>query len=327
MFRNRTENLRSIYILLFLNIAFFLLQHQDAQKFAQLFAFDPKAVSNGEVWRLFTYQFVQAGKVGLLSIPPAVTLFLNLVLLTLMGTAVEEEWGTRHFVTFYFVSTLSSAAVAAYFSIPLLGSFFINFTLLFVYAALNRDQSFYLSMMLPIRVTFLAWLALAALVVGVFFGSRANVAALVGAAAGFAYYLTQRAAGVPAPKDFAESEQDRAVMTATRNLARVTAMKKALSTGSDSDIDRLIGMAERETIAGVNICPPIDFKPDRSDRYCIRCEGFAECTARHLKLNRPPLSLRSVPAATTTRAATTAPAEPPLATATTPTASLFSRLR
>lgn len=298
MFRTRTENLRSIYILLFLNIAFFLLQHQDGQKFAQLFAFDVSAVGNGEIWRLFTYQFVQAEKVGLLSIPPAVTLFLNLVLLTLMGTAVEEEWGTRHFITLYLLSTLSTAAVAAYFAIPLLGSFFINFTLLFVYAALNRDQTFYLSTVLPIRVTFLAWLALAALLVGVFFGSRANIAALVGAAAGFAYYLTQRSPGVPAPKGFAEAEEDRVVMTTTRNVARVTAVKKALSTASDSDIDRLIGICEREMVRGVNICTPRDYKPDHSDRYCIRCEGFAECTARHLRLNRPArVIVADVPAA------------------------------
>src|SRR6476659_7932637 len=111
MFRSRGENLRSIYILLFLNIAFFLLQHQDAQKFASLFSFDAHAIGQGEIWRLFTYQFVQAGRVGLLSIPPVVTLFLNLVLLTLMGTAVEEEWGTFHFVMLYFISTLTTAAV------------------------------------------------------------------------------------------------------------------------------------------------------------------------------------------------------------------------
>src|SRR5579859_2225716 len=239
MFRSRGENLRSIYIFLFLNIAFFLLQHQDGQKFAQMFAFDASAVGRGEVWRLFTYQFVQAGKVGLLSIPPVVTLFLNLVLLTLMGMGVEEEWGTFHFVMFYFISTLTTAGVAAYFAIPLLGSFFVNFTLLFVYAALNRDQTFYLSMFVPIRVTFLAWLALAALLAGVFFGSRSNLAALIGAAAGFVYYLTQRAPGVAAPKAFSEAEEDRAMMVATRNVARVAAVKKALSTGADLDIDRL----------------------------------------------------------------------------------------
>src|SRR6266566_6197846 len=149
MFRSRGENLRSVYILLFLNIAFFLLQHQDGEKFARLFSFDGHAVANGEVWRLFTYQFVQAGQVGLLPIPPVLTLFLNLVLLTLMGLAVEEEWGTFHFVNFYLISTLATAGVAAYVDTPLLGSFFINFTLLFVYATLYREQTFYL-LILPI---------------------------------------------------------------------------------------------------------------------------------------------------------------------------------
>jgi membrane associated rhomboid family serine protease len=288
MFRSRGENLRSIYILLFLNIAFFLLQHQDGQKFAQLFAFEAPAVAHGEIWRLFSYQFVQADRVGLLAIPPVVTLFLNLVLLTMMGTAVEEEWGTFHFLTFYLVSTLTTAAVAAYFSIPLLGSFFINFTLLFVYAALNRDQTFYLSLVMPIRVTFLAWLALAALLAGVFFGSRANLAALIGAAAGFVYYLMQRAPAVPAPNQYSEAEEDQAIITATRNVARVSAIKRALQTGDPADIDRLIAAAERETIRGVNICAPADYKPEHPDRYCIRCEGFAECTARHLRINRPP---------------------------------------
>ena len=57
MFRSRGENLRSTYILLFLNVAFFLLQYQDSQKFSRLFGFDRDAVAAGQVWRLFTYQF------------------------------------------------------------------------------------------------------------------------------------------------------------------------------------------------------------------------------------------------------------------------------
>ncbi|MEA2239120.1 MAG: hypothetical protein QOC81_3844 [Thermoanaerobaculia bacterium] len=293
MFRSRGENLRSTYILLFLNVAFFFLQYRDGVKFAKLFGFDRDGVAAGQVWRLFTYQFAQAGHLGLFTIPPVLTLFLNLVLLSLMGFAVEEAWGTGHFLRFYLLSTLTTALVAAWFSTPLLGSFFINFTLLFVYAALNRDQSFYLSTILPIRITFLAWMALAALLTGVFFGSKSNLAALAGAAAGFAYYVSQRVrvlaaapGGQPADLPKAGAE-DRAVIAATRNVTRVTAMKKALQTGSQSDIERLINLAEREVVAGVNICPPADFKPEHSDRYCVRCEGFAECTARHLQLNRP----------------------------------------
>src|SRR4051812_36449556 len=298
MFRSRGENLRSTYILLFLNVAFFMLLYQDGAKFARLFGFDRNAVAAGQVWRLFTYQFAQASHVGLLSIPPVLTLFLNLVLLSLMGFAVEEEWGTGNFLRFYAISTLATALVAAWFSTPLMGSFFINFTLLFVYAALNRDQTFYLSTILPIRVTFLAWMALAALLTGVFFGSKANLAALAGAVAGFGYYVSQRVrvlavAGAEEPEKFESA--DAAVIAATRNMTRVAAMKKALSTGSASDIDRLIDLADREKIAGVNICEPLDFKPEHSDRYCIRCEGFAECTARHLRLNRPAISAAEAP--------------------------------
>ena len=292
MFRSRGENLRSTYILLFLNVAFFLLQYQDAQKFTRLFGFDRNAVAAGQIWRLFTYQFAQAGHVGAFTIPPVLTLFLNLVLLSLMGFAVEEQWGTGNFLRFYLMSTLATALVAAWFNTPLLGSFFINFTLLFVYAALNRDQTFYLSTILPIRVTFLAWLALAALLTGVFFGSKTNLAALAGAVVGFGYYVSQRvrvlaiATGEtgPAPR---RGSEDAAVIAATRNITRVAAMKRALFTGSASDIDRLIDLAQREKVSGVNICEPVDFKPEHSDRYCIRCEGFAECTARHLQLNRP----------------------------------------
>src|SRR5207247_8974928 len=122
MFRSRGENLRSIYILLFLNIAFFLLQNQDLAKFTRMFAFERHAVQSGELWRLFTYQFAQAGSVGSLPVPPVLILFINLILLTLMGMNVEEEWGTFHFVNFYLISTLTTAAVGAFTDTPLLGS-------------------------------------------------------------------------------------------------------------------------------------------------------------------------------------------------------------
>jgi hypothetical protein len=31
----------------------------------------------------------------------------------------------------------------------------------------------------------------------------------------------------------------------------------------------------------------VDFKPDHTDGYCIRCEGFAECSVRFLSIHRP----------------------------------------
>jgi membrane associated rhomboid family serine protease len=290
MFRSRGENLRSTYILLFLNIAFYLLQLQDEEKFMSMFAFDRRAVMAGQIWRLFTYQFAQATRIGSWVIWPGVTLFINLILLTLMGLSVESEWGTSHFVRLYLLSTLTTVLVAGYFNAPLAGTFFINFTLLFVYATLYRDQAVYL-IFIPIRITFLALFSVAMLVFYVFVGSRAHLAVLVGAAVGYVYFLTQRVRMVAAvPSGAAEPAADPdelIIRVATRNMTRVAAMKKALTTASDTEIDRLIELSERETIAGVNICPPIDFKPEGLDRYCVRCDGFAECTARYLRLNRP----------------------------------------
>lgn len=294
MFRSRGENLRAVYILLFLNVAFFLLEHQDREKYARLFRFDGDAVRGGEVWRLVTYQFTQPGT-GFMG---ALSLFITLLLLYMMGTALEEEWGTRHFVTLFLLSTLGSAAVAYLAGVPLLGTYFVYFTLLFVYAAAFPQQTFYLFGMVPIRVRVLALFSLAVLLYGVFAGGTANLAALGGAAVAYAYYyVVQRVRVTFVVMTAAAPDEEPRVKvdsTALHNAARHAGIKHALATGSDSEIDRLIAECERDTVPGVNICPPADYKPENPDGYCIRCDGFAECSARHLRLNRGP---RSVPAA------------------------------
>jgi membrane associated rhomboid family serine protease len=286
MFRSRGENYRAVFVLLFLNVALFMLEHQDPAKYARMFAFDASAVREGEVWRLVTYQFTQAGT-GFMEV---LSLFITLLLLYMMGAALEEEWGTRHFVTLFVISTLGSAAVGAFLGIPLLGTYFVYFTLLFVYAAAFPQQTFYLFAMVPIRVRMLAFFSLAVLVYGVFTGGAANAAALGGAVAAYIYYLSQRVRAVPVPAAAGvpvEMPRVRMDSTAIHNAARYAAIKQALGTQNDPEIDRLLAQAERDTVPNVNVCPPADYKPENVDGYCIRCEGFAECSARHLRLNRP----------------------------------------
>jgi len=287
MFRSRGENLRSVYILLFLNVAFFLLEHQDPEKYARMFRFDRDAVGAGEVWRLLTYQFTQAGS-GFMQ---ALSLFITLLLLYMMGSAIEEEWGTLHLMAVFALSTLGSAGVAALLGIPLLGTYFVTFTLLFVYASAFGHQTFYLFGMIPVRVRVLALLVLAYLLLGVFSGGMTNFAALGGAAVAYLYYLSQRVR----VKFITPAQASAVVVTpatsadvaALQNATRYSVMKQALADANDAEIDAFIERATAEIVAGVNICPPADFKPDNVDGYCLRCEGFAECSARHLRLNRP----------------------------------------
>lgn len=290
VFRSRGENLRSIYVLLFLSIAFFFLEHQDADKYAQLFAFDGGAVAGGEVWRVVTYQFTQAGQ-GWFAFPRPVVLFFTLLLLYLMGSALEEEWGTGHFLVFFALSTLVSALAAALMGIPLLGSYFVNFTLLFGYATTFPQQTFMLFGVVPVRVRWLAYIAAGVLMAGVFAGGRSNAAALAGAAAAYVYYLSQRVRVVlvakkRTPDGAVRSDFELADTPAIRNAARFVAMKKAIAANGSGDVERLIAQCERDTVQGVNICPPADYKPEHTDGYCIRCEGFAECSARYLTMHR-----------------------------------------
>jgi membrane associated rhomboid family serine protease len=289
MFRSRSENLRSVFVLLFLNVAFFLLEHQDSEKYARLFSFRWDAVKAGEWWRMATWQFTQAGDGWM----EALALFISLLLLYLMGSALEEEWGTFHFVMLFVLSTVTSAGVAAWLGIPLLGTYFIYFTLLFVYASAFPQQRFYLLGAIPVPVRLLAAFALAILVYGVVQGGGANIAAFAGAAVAYVYYLSSR---IRIRFITVEEEQARESdvppvridTTAIHNAARFVAIKQALTRQSASEVDRLIVQCERDTTPNVNICPPADYKPESADGYCIRCEGFAECSARFLKMNRPP---------------------------------------
>lgn len=293
MFRSRGENLRSVFILLFLNVAFFLLEHQDPEKYARLFSFNADAVMSGEVWRAITYQFTAAGTGWM----EALSLFVTLLLLYMMGSALEEEWGTWNFVALFLISTLTSAGVAAYLGIPLLGTYFVYFTLLFVYASAFPQQTFYLFGAMPVRVRMLAIFSLAVLVYGVISGGAANLAALAGATAGYFYYLSHRIRirFVTIP-EAAEDEvpQVRIDTTPIHNTARFNAIKHAINNRADSEIERLLAQCERDTVPNVNICPPVDYKPENADGYCVRCEGFAECSARYLRANRPAVAPKAV---------------------------------
>jgi membrane associated rhomboid family serine protease len=306
MFRTRGENLRSVFILLFLNAAFFLLEHQDAARYARLFRFEWKSVMHGEVWRLVTWQFTQAGQGWL----EALSLFVTLLLLYMMGSALEEEWGTRHFVTLFLLSTLVSAAVAAWLGIALLGTYFVYYTLLLVYAIAFPRQTLFLFGVIPVGFRLIALVSFGALIYGVFAGGKANIAALAGALMGLTYYASQRIGAKPPVAGQPVPVSQRVDTIAIHNAARFAGIRKSVREGSVADMERLLAQCDRDAVPNVNVCPAADYKPDQADGYCIRCEGFAECSARFLRSRlaaTAPATSVSAPAAP----ASTAPAAEP----------------
>lgn len=292
MFRKRGENLHSIYIFLFLNIAFYFLEHQDAPRFAALFSFDKFSFAAGQWWRVLTYQFAQAGQ-GWSFLPKEIFLFFTLLILYLMGAALEEEWGTRYFITFFLISTVVTAAIGAWLNVGLIGSFFVRYTLLFGFASVFPEQTFYLFAVVPIRVRWLSYMTAGVLLYGALFGPSVNIAVGGGALAGYVYLMLHRLPVMRLAKKqeaaAAATERPMPDFTAVQNAARFVAIRKALAARNDAEVEKLVSQCQNEIVSGVNICPPADYKPDNPDGYCIRCEGFAECSVRYLRLNRTPV--------------------------------------
>jgi membrane associated rhomboid family serine protease len=74
------------------------------QELAERVAFIPIRLTWFHLWTPFTYTFLNPGVIGLL---------LALLALWLLGAALEQRWGTRRFVTFYFLTSVVGALATA----------------------------------------------------------------------------------------------------------------------------------------------------------------------------------------------------------------------
>lgn len=280
------RNYRSIYIFLFLQISFFILfQAQDPERFAALFHLSRETLFEGEIWRLLTFQFVTSSFFGSV----AIGLFVDLLILYIFGSAIEEQFGTGPFLALFALSTLATAAVGLVLGATLLGGYFVELTLLFIYAHMFPDHQFYLMFILPIKVKWIAIVALAFLALGILGRDPGAIAAAGGAAAGFIFYkgtlLAPRKIRSK-PSRFEPSPDatgDKRDPTAAANLEVFRRARTMIEEKNIEDAEELISRLEPNIVEGVNVCPPVDYKPEGEDGYCVRCEGFKECTVRYLR--------------------------------------------
>lgn len=272
------ENLKSIYVLLFLTVAFFFLQMQDPERYVSLFALHRQGVAGGELWRLFTFQFLAGSPFWL---------FFELLILWIMGSAVEEELGTARFLTFFLLANFVTAGIGLLLGVPLLGSYFSGLALLFAFAMRFPEHVFYLFFILPVKVK---WLALVVLGISAFTalqGSAAMISALAGAGVGVGYVALMLRMGLPVrrrirPHVRPVPPENADGSIAEKNQESFRRTQAAAAAGGSAATEELDRLAANVT-PGVNICPPSDFKPEGEDRYCLRCEGFAECSGRWLR--------------------------------------------
>lgn len=128
-----------------------------------LMEFRPKAVLQGEIWRLVTFLFIPGIGGG---INPVSLLFfvLYMMFLHLMGSALESTWGTVRYNVFVWISYLSSifasVLAGAVFGEDAAGTnLFLYESIFLAFAWLFPDFEIMLFFILPVKVKWLALLA------------------------------------------------------------------------------------------------------------------------------------------------------------------------
>ena len=145
-----------MYYVIILYVVGFVLDIIAPGFYEEYLSLNAYAVLHGQIWRVFTF-IIQ---------PPATSLIFvifTMYLYYMIGRELEYAWGTFRFNLYFFMGILFHviAALLMFFimkvSLPV-GTYYLNLSLFFAYAALYPNQQFLLFGILPIKVKYLAWI-------------------------------------------------------------------------------------------------------------------------------------------------------------------------
>ncbi len=136
--------------LIAVNVACYFVQTMTGDWAAREFGLIPLFVQHGEIWRLFTYQFLHGG---------ALHLALNMFALWMFGSELAPRWGSQFFLRYYFVCAVGGGILFTLVrlgtTIPSVGASGAIYGILMAYAMWFPNRQVYLYFVLPIRVRYL----------------------------------------------------------------------------------------------------------------------------------------------------------------------------
>ncbi len=131
------------------NVAVYLLQHfMPAGAMIAWFALIPtRVLGQAELWRLFSYQFLHGG---------IMHLAINMLMLWMFGAELEQRWGRRFFLKYYFLCAvgggLTYALVRSGSWIPSVGASGAIYGILLAYGMWFPNRIVLLAFLFPLRV-------------------------------------------------------------------------------------------------------------------------------------------------------------------------------
>ncbi len=146
-----------------------------------LLMLSPRAVAEGQVWRLVTYLFLPEGGVSLWTA-------FNIYWIWMIGSSLEAEWGAFKLNVYYFVGMLGTTA-AALITGGAQGNSYLNMSLLFAFATLFPNVEILWFGIISIAMKWFGWLGLAYLLYEAATGDWAVRAAIVASTSNYLLFF------------------------------------------------------------------------------------------------------------------------------------------
>lgn len=203
--------------------------------FASALQLDLHAVMHGQVWRLVSFLFI----------PPETSplwIFLTLYWTWLIGSNLENEWGSFKLNVYYALGTIFTIAVAAL--IGPSGNTWLNLSLFLAFATLFPNYQIMIFFVLPVRMKWIAILIGVGLLVGMVLGSWATRGAILAGMANYLIFFTKHFVDVARGRKLLVQQAARRAGFSTppprtpakKTLGRVCAICGASEEDDDADI-------------------------------------------------------------------------------------------
>jgi rhomboid family protein len=183
---------------------FFGFNFRPVQLIFNIFKLVPYEVAHGAVWQLFTYLFLH-------SLQGFWHLLFNMLTLWMFGTPIEQTWGSRRFLQYYFLCGVGAGLCVVIVDLLVgnpyqatIGASGAIFGLLLAYGMLFPNQTVLFSFLFPMKAKYMVMIFGAIAFLSSFQGGGtvSNLAHLGGMIFGFIYIKTQFGARSRTPLRF-----------------------------------------------------------------------------------------------------------------------------
>ena len=291
---NGIKRYKSVVLpLVAINVIVFFLQATASYNLT-VFALIPSFVAQGYIFQILTYMFLHGGFFHL---------FINMYILLIFGSMVEDSWGPKKFLIYYFITGVGAGLcifIMNYFVfpelrfVPTIGASGAIFGLLLAYAVLYPNNVIYLFFIIPIKAKYLVILYGAFELYNLLDGRNtgiSHVGHLGGLLFGILYFLFTGKKSKKATKAI-KYKITKTIGTPTSsnkikkedNVKLNIILNKLEQSGKNSLSDSDYQIINYHNIMNDGkseiSCSLSDF--NNADSYCLKCESYTKCILRKI---------------------------------------------